>query len=54
MYVFAFLCITLFPFQFYNHLEEEEKVGCFAIIVLQVYFYYECTGLFLTVPSVVL
>ena len=26
-----------------NHLEEEEKSGCFAIIVLQVYCYYECS-----------
>ena len=29
--VLVFLvCITLCPFQFCNHLEEEEKVGCFA------------------------
>ena len=27
---------------FYNHLEEEEKAGCFAIIVLQMYCYYQC------------
>ena len=32
---FVLLCTTLCPFQFCNHLEEEEKVGCFAIIVLQ-------------------
>ena len=24
-----------------NHLEEGEKAGCFAIIVLQVFYYYE-------------
>ena len=28
---------------FCNHLEEEEKTGCFAIIVLQVYCYYKCS-----------
>ena len=33
------LCITLCPFLFYNHLEEERKAGCFAIIVLQMYCY---------------
>ena len=27
---------------FCNHLEEEEKAGCFAIIVLQKYCYYKC------------
>ena len=26
-----------------NHLEEEEKAGCFAIIVLQMYCYYKCS-----------
>ena len=26
-----------------NHLEEEEKAGCFAIIVLRMYFYYKCS-----------
>ena len=28
---------------FYNHLEEEEKVDCFAIIVLQMYCYCKCS-----------
>ena len=28
---------------FCNHLEEEEKAGCFAIIVLQIYCYYKCS-----------
>ena len=35
--VFVLLCITLCPFWFCNHLEEEEKAGCFAIIVLHMY-----------------
>ena len=34
MFVFVLLYITLYPSEFCNHLEEEEKVGCFAIIVL--------------------
>ena len=25
-----------------NHLDEEEKAGCFAIIVLKMYCYYKC------------
>ena len=29
-------------FPFCNHLEEEEKAGCFAIVVLQMYCYYKC------------
>ena len=33
MFVFVLLCITFCPFKFYNHLEEEERVGCFAFIV---------------------
>ena len=42
MFVFVLLCITLCSFLFCNHLEEEEKAGCFVIIVLQMYFYYRC------------
>ena len=30
------LCIPLCSFKFYNHLEEEEKAGCFTLIVLQI------------------
>ena len=54
VFVFLLLCITLCPFLFCNHLEEEEKAGCFAIIV-----FYRCIitinvlWLFLTVPWVV-
>ena len=43
MFVFNLLCITLCPFYFCNHLEDEEKAGCFAIIVLQMYCYYKCS-----------
>ena len=39
MFVFVLLCITFF----YYHLEEEEKAGCFAFIVLQMYCYYKCS-----------
>ena len=46
MSVFALLCITLCPFQFCNHLEEEEKAASFAIIVLQMYCYYKCSVAF--------
>ena len=34
-----FLCITLCPFLSCNYLEEEEKAGCFAFIVLRVSCY---------------
>ena len=43
MFVFVLLCITLYPFQFCNNLEEEENAGSFAIIVLQIYCYYKCS-----------
>ena len=33
---------NLCPLLFCNHLEEEEKAGCFAIIVLQMSCYYTC------------
>ena len=42
VFVFDLLCITLCPFQFRNHLEGEEKVGCFAFIVLQMSCYCKC------------
>ena len=41
MFVFVLLCITLGPFLFCNHFEEEEKAGCSAIIVLHMYCYYK-------------
>ena len=43
MFVFILLCITLCSFYVFNHLEEEENAGCFAIIVLQMYCYYKCS-----------
>ena len=46
MFVYVLLCITLCPFLFCNHLEEEEKAGCFAIIVLRIYCYYKCSVAF--------
>ena len=41
MFVFVLLCITLCSFEFCNHLEEEEKAGCFVVIVLQTFCYYK-------------
>ena len=52
MFVFVLLCISLCPFQFCNHLEEEEKAGCFPSIVLQMSCYCNVLWLFLTVPWV--
>ena len=43
MFIFVLLYITLCPFRFCYHLEEEEEAGCFAIIVLQMYCYYKCS-----------
>ena len=41
MFVFVVLfCIALCPFGFCNHLEEEERADCFAVVVLQMYCYY--------------
>ena len=33
---FVLLCVTLCPFQFCNHLDGEERAGCFALFVFQV------------------
>ena len=38
MFVFVLSSINLCR----NHLEEEEKADCFAIIVLQMYCYHKC------------
>ena len=43
MLVFVSLCITLYPFYFCNHLEEEEKAGCFDSIFIQMYYYFKCS-----------
>ena len=39
MFVFVLVCITLCPFLFCNHLDEEERTGCFADIVFQMSCY---------------
>ena len=31
--VFVLVCITYCPFLFCNHFDEEERAGCFALIV---------------------
>ena len=43
MFGFVYFCITVCPFKVCNHLEEEEKASCCAIIVLQMYCYYKCS-----------
>ena len=43
VFVFNLLCITVYQFQFRNHLKEEEKSGCFAFIVLQMSGYCKCS-----------
>ena len=42
-YVFVLMCTTLCPFYFCNHLEEEERAGCFAFIVMRMSCYCECS-----------
>ena len=44
------LCLSLFCYALHcahsglcNYLEEEEKAGCFAIIVLHMHSYYKCS-----------
>ena len=43
MSVFVWLCITLCPFLFCNHLEEEFRAGCFGFIVSQITCYCKCS-----------
>ena len=43
MFVFVLLRITLCLFNFFNHLEEEEKAVCLAIFVLKMLCYYKCS-----------
>ena len=38
-FAFDLLSMTLCPFNVCNYLEEEEKAGCFAFIVLQMSCY---------------
>ena len=51
-FAFVLLCTNLCPFYFCIHLDEVEKAGCLAIIVLQMYCYCYVMWLFLTVPWV--
>ena len=37
------VCITFCPFEVCNHLEKEERAGCFAFIVLRVSCYCKCS-----------
>ena len=39
--LFVLVCITLCPFWFCNHLDEEERAGCFASLVFRMSCY--CT-----------
>ena len=43
LYLFCFALLCVHFFVFCNHLEEEKKAGCFAIVALQMYCYYECS-----------
>ena len=43
MFVLVLLSITLCPFKLCNHLEEEERAGCFAFIVLRMSCYCNVT-----------
>ena len=45
MFAVALLCITVCPFLFCNHLEEEEKVGIVIINVLWVFLTVSWVGL---------
>ena len=52
MFVFVLLCITLCPFLFCNHLEEEWKAGCFTVLSYRCLVTVNVLWLFLTVPLV--
>ena len=51
MLVFVLVGITLCPFLFGNHLDEEERAGCFVLIVLCLVT-VNVLWLFLSVPWV--
>ena len=40
LFCYALLCVHS---SVCNHLKEEEKASCFAIIALQMYSYYKCS-----------
>ena len=41
--VFVLVCITFRPVYFCNHLDEEERAGCFALIVFLMSCYCYCS-----------
>ena len=43
MFVFVLACITLRPSRFCNHLDEEERTGSFAYIVLRISCFCRCS-----------
>ena len=47
MFVFVLLWITLCPLKICYHLEEEEKAGCFAVIILHTCC---CCGCYVDLP----
>ena len=40
--VFVLLCTTMWPFKFFNHFDEKERVGCFALIVFLTWVGLQC------------
>ena len=52
MFVFVLVCITLCAFLFCNYLDEEERAGCFACLVVWISCYCKCPWLFPTLPCV--
>ena len=51
--LYVLLCVTLYPFKFCNHLDGEERGGCFAFFYLH-WCLAIVVWLFLTVPLVCL
>ena len=52
MFVFVLLCITLCPFYFCNHLEEEEKASCLSLLSYRCTVTINVLWLFFAVPWV--
>ena len=52
MFFFDLLCITLCQFYLCNHLDQEERAGCFAFIVLWMSCYRKCSVALPQVPWV--
>ena len=42
MLVFVLVFITFWPFSFCNHVDEEERAGCFSFIIFQMSCYCKC------------